>query len=53
MTRFAAFLAAAALAACGPAGDGVSYAPDITAAELSAEVDNPYWPLPVGARWVF
>ena len=56
MIRFAVFVAgfaaAGALAACGPAEDG-AYSPGITAADLSTVVDNPYWPLPVGARWVY
>lgn len=34
-------------------GDGGRYAPVLDPAGFTATVDHPYWPLPVGARWVF
>lgn len=34
-------------------GDGGRYAPTVDAASFVATIDNPYWPLPVGAHWVF
>jgi hypothetical protein len=57
----AAVLAAVALAACGDddnapapaAGPGEGGLPAITPAQLSRTVNNPLFPLPVGARWVY
>jgi hypothetical protein len=34
-------------------GDGGHYAPRIDAADFVATIDNPYMPLPVGARWTY
>lgn len=34
-------------------GDGGDYAPQIDAANFVDVIDNPYLPLPVGARWVY
>lgn len=61
MRTFAAFLAVAAIlaaaAACDasdevalPVGDDVV---ELDPRDFTAEIDNPYWPMPVGARWVF
>lgn len=34
-------------------GDGGVYAVDIDPADFVSEIDNPYWPLPIGATWVY
>jgi hypothetical protein len=34
-------------------GDGGNYNPDLDPASFVTGVDNPYFPLPVGARWVY
>jgi hypothetical protein len=34
-------------------GDGGNYHPDIDPANFVAEIDNPLWPLPAGAQWVY
>ena len=34
-------------------GDGGDYQPTLRAQDAVAVVDNPYFPLPVGARWVY
>ena len=34
-------------------GDGGNYAPDLDPADFVAAVDNPYFPLPAGGRWVY
>src|SRR5215207_9169784 len=34
-------------------GDGGQYAPVIDAGDFVATVDNPYFPLAVGSRWVY
>ena len=36
-----------------PLDPGSTYQPDVTASELSPEVTNRFFPLPVGARWVY
>jgi hypothetical protein len=36
-----------------PFNPDVAYAPDVTPAELDADVDNPLFPAPLGARWVY
>jgi hypothetical protein len=33
--------------------DGAPWAPDVTAADFVEGVDNPFFPLPVGAKWVY
>lgn len=57
-----AMIAAAVLAgACGDSaaepvidvGDPADYAPVIEPAEFTSTVDNPYWPLAPGTRWVY
>jgi hypothetical protein len=54
--RLLAVAAAALLAGCGgdndapAAGPAAGYEPAITPAQLSRTVDNPFFPLPVGAR---
>jgi len=37
----------------GTASGGADYAPDIDPARFTAQVDNPFLPLPPGARWVY
>jgi len=64
-TVIAATLAAATIGACG--GDDESAAEpasssglpqgsehvELDPAEFTTEIDNPYWPMPVGARWSY
>jgi hypothetical protein len=60
----ACLLAALAVAACGDdnggddSGDGAklprgSEPVDLDPADFSTEIDNPYWPMAVGSRWVY
>jgi hypothetical protein len=59
---FAFLLAAIALAACGgddDSGGGASSLPqgsepvDLNPEDFTTEIDNPYWPMQPGARWVY
>jgi hypothetical protein len=56
----AGLLAALAIAACGDDdGNGGSSLPrgsepvDLDPAEFTTEIDNPYWPMTPGSRWVY
>jgi hypothetical protein len=46
-------LAVTSTAACGGDDDGETYAPEVDPADFVDTVDNPYFPLPPGARWVY
>jgi hypothetical protein len=54
-------LAAVALAACGDDGDASAAASlpqgsepvDLDPADFTTEIDNPYWPMKPGSRWVY
>jgi hypothetical protein len=50
-----AFVVVAAAAACGDDDDDAAtrYEPSIDPARFTAEVDNPYFPLRPGTRWVY
>lgn len=57
----AALMLAVTLAACGPASDdGNAVAPpvggepvNLDPADFTTEIDNPYWPMRPGSRWVY
>jgi hypothetical protein len=56
--RTLAFLVAAALSGCGGSDDSSSLprgseTVTLEPAEFSAEVDNPYWPMRPGSKWVY
>ncbi|HXG77565.1 MAG TPA: hypothetical protein VNJ53_13450 [Gaiellaceae bacterium] len=57
--RLSLVLAALALALAGCAGGGEDGLPrgaepvELDPAAFGAEIDNPWWPMPVGARWVY
>jgi len=43
----------ARLELCDKLGDGGAYDPEIDPENFSSEIDNPYFPLPVGAVWTY
>ena len=46
-------LAALGLAACGDDGGGDAAASDMDPANFTTEIDNPWWPMKPGSRWVY
>ncbi len=42
----------ARLALCLQLGEG-AYDPDIDPKDYTCDLDNPYWPMPIGATWVY
>ena len=58
MRRTLVLLAALITAACGGSGESVSLPQgsetvNLDPSDFSAEIDNPYWPMRPGSRWVY